>query len=78
VRACVHNGSSQAANKKKVGKDDWERKLTAVELRKEDLNQLVMNFLVTEVRQCHRAGQRVLNASFSDNGSSTMRLRSCQ
>lgn len=41
---------SQAANKKKVGREDWERKLAAVELRKEDLNQLVMNFLVTEVR----------------------------
>lgn len=42
----------QAANKKKVSKDDWERKLSAVELPKEDLNQLVMNFLVTEVRSC--------------------------
>lgn len=44
----------QAANKKKVSKDDWERKLAAVELRKEDLNQLVMNFLVTEVRVAER------------------------
>lgn len=41
-------GRGEAANKKKVSKDDWERKLAAVELRKEDLNQLVMNFLVTE------------------------------
>lgn len=40
----------QAANKKKVAKDEWERKVSAVDLRKEDLNQLVMNFLVTEVR----------------------------
>lgn len=50
MRIELHDRASQAANKKKVGKDDWERKLSAVELRKEDLNQLVMNFLVTEVR----------------------------
>ena len=39
----------QAPSKRKISKEDWERKLAAVELRKEDLNQLVMNFLVTEV-----------------------------
>lgn len=40
---------TQAATKKKVSKEEWERKLASVELRKDDLNQLVMNFLVTEV-----------------------------
>ncbi len=29
--------------------DDWERKLAAVKIRKEDMNRLIMNFLVTEV-----------------------------
>lgn len=28
--------------------DDWERKLAAVKIRKEDMNRLIMNFLVTE------------------------------
>lgn len=32
-----------------MSKEEWERKLAAVDLRKDDLNQLVMNFLVTEV-----------------------------
>ena len=30
--------------------DDWERKLAAVKIKKDDMNRLVMNFLVTEVR----------------------------
>lgn len=38
----------QVPTKKKLSKEEWERRLAAVELRKEDLNQLVMNFLVTE------------------------------
>ena len=29
--------------------DDWERKLASVKIRKEDMNRLIMNFLVTEV-----------------------------
>lgn len=39
----------QASSRKVIGKEEWERKLAEVDLRKEDLNSLVMNFLVTEV-----------------------------
>jgi len=34
--------------KKTVSVEEWERKLAAVKVRKEDMNRLVMNFLVTE------------------------------
>ncbi len=40
--------SVQAWTKKTVSKDDWEKKLAAVKIYKEDMNKLVMNFLVTE------------------------------
>lgn len=30
--------------------EEWEKKLAQVRVSKEDLNRLVMNFLVTEVR----------------------------
>jgi len=43
--------SVQAWTKKTVSKDDWEKKLAAVKIYKEDMNKLVMNFLVTEVSQ---------------------------
>ena len=39
----------QSSDKKKVPLEEWERKLAAVTVRKEDMNKLVMNFLVTEV-----------------------------
>ena len=39
----------QAWTKKVITKDDWEKKLAAVKIAKEDMNRLVMNFLVTEV-----------------------------
>lgn len=42
---------AQASNKKVIGKEEWEKKLAEVDLPKEDLNCLVMNFLVTEVGQ---------------------------
>lgn len=29
---------------------EWERKLDEVKLRKDDMNRLIMNFLVTEVK----------------------------
>lgn len=32
-----------------MSEDDWEKKLAAVKIYKEDMNKLVMNFLVTEV-----------------------------
>ena len=43
----------QAWTKKVVSKDDWEKKLAAVKVAKEDMNRLVMNFLVTEVSYRH-------------------------
>ncbi|KAF8093349.1 hypothetical protein N665_0384s0034 [Sinapis alba] len=37
-----------ATSKKVITRDEWEKKLNAVKLRKQDMNTLVMNFLVTE------------------------------
>ena len=39
---------SQAASKKVITREEWEKKLNDVKIRKEDMNKLVMNFLVTE------------------------------
>lgn len=36
------------SSKKVITKEDWEKKLSEVKIRKEDMNKLVMNFLVTE------------------------------
>lgn len=38
----------QATSKKVITREEWEKKLNDVKLRKEDMNKLVMNFLVTE------------------------------
>lgn len=35
-------------SKKVITREEWERKLKEVKIRKEDMNKLVMNFLVTE------------------------------
>jgi hypothetical protein len=35
-------------SKKVITREEWERKLNDVKIRKEDMNKLVMNFLVTE------------------------------
>ncbi|KAK1661171.1 hypothetical protein QYE76_049330 [Lolium multiflorum] len=37
-----------ASSKKVVTRDEWERKLRDVKIRKEDMDRLVMNFFVTE------------------------------
>ncbi|OVA20225.1 LisH dimerization motif [Macleaya cordata] len=37
-----------STSKKVITRVDWEKKLKDVKIRKEDMNQLVMNFLVTE------------------------------
>ncbi|KAF1874822.1 hypothetical protein Lal_00007437 [Lupinus albus] len=37
-----------AASKKVITREEWEKKLNDVKIRKEDMNKLVMNFLVTE------------------------------
>lgn len=38
----------QAMSKKVITREEWEKKLNDVKIRKEDMNKLVMNFLVTE------------------------------
>ena len=40
------------AEKKRYSLKEWEEKLATANVRKEDMNELVMNFLVTEVTQC--------------------------
>ncbi|KAE9599292.1 hypothetical protein Lal_00044072 [Lupinus albus] len=37
-----------AASKKVMTREEWEKKLTDVKIRKKDMNNMVMNFLVTE------------------------------
>lgn len=37
-----------ATSKKVITREEWEKKLNDVKIRKEDMNKLVMNFLVTE------------------------------
>ncbi|XP_052202000.1 protein GID8 homolog isoform X3 [Diospyros lotus] len=39
---------AMALSKKVITKEEWEKKLNDVKIRKEDMNKLVMNFLVTE------------------------------
>ncbi len=42
-------GRGEASNKKMVSREDWEKRLGAVKVKKEDMNTIIMNFLVTEV-----------------------------
>lgn len=37
-----------SSSKKIITREEWEKKLSDVKIRKEDMNKLVMNFLVTE------------------------------
>lgn len=39
----------QSNTKRRISPEDWQRKLREVNVRKEDMNRVVMNFLVTEV-----------------------------
>eukprot|EP00898_Chlorokybus_atmophyticus_P002452 jgi/Chlat1/3207/Chrsp22S03492 len=41
-------GGGGNAKQRVVGRDEWERRAAAVAVRKEDMNRLVMNYLVTE------------------------------
>lgn len=41
-------GRGESSNKKTITKEQWESKLSNVRIAKEDMNRLVMNFLVTE------------------------------
>lgn len=38
----------QATSKKVITREEWEKRLNSVKIRKDDMNKLVMNFLVTE------------------------------
>jgi hypothetical protein len=38
----------QSNNRRRIGAEEWQRKLRDVQVRKEDMNRVVMNFLVTE------------------------------
>ncbi|XP_062013238.1 protein GID8 homolog isoform X2 [Rosa rugosa] len=40
--------AAMAGSKKVITRDEWEKKLNDVKIKKEDMNKLVMNFLVTE------------------------------
>lgn len=48
------------AEKKRYSLKEWEDKLATATVRKEDMNELVMNFLVTEVRKDHRLKSCIL------------------
>ncbi|KAL5715631.1 Glucose-induced degradation complex subunit [Ranunculus cassubicifolius] len=39
---------NMSTSKKVITREEWEKKLNEVKIRKEDMNKLVMNFLVTE------------------------------
>jgi len=39
----------QSNTKKTIPEEEWRRKLDEVEIKKSDLNRLIMDFLVTEV-----------------------------
>lgn len=41
-------GKGESSSRKLITKDDWMKKLNEVKVRKEDMNKLIMNFLVTE------------------------------
>lgn len=41
-------GRGEASSKKVVTREQWEKKLASIKVKKEDMNKLVMNFLVTE------------------------------
>ncbi|KAH8952207.1 hypothetical protein BDL97_09G071600 [Sphagnum fallax] len=41
-------GKGESSSKKVITKEEWEKKLSEVKIMKEDMNKLVMNFLVTE------------------------------
>lgn len=41
-------GRGEASSKKVITREQWEKKLASIKVKKEDMNKLVMNFLVTE------------------------------
>lgn len=55
--------------------DDWERKLASVKIRKEDMNRLIMNFLVTEVTLAGCAGASSIRHTHDVNMRTVLWLR---
>lgn len=43
------HSTPQAASKRTISKDEWEKRLSEVRIGKEEMNRLIMNFFVTEV-----------------------------
>lgn len=41
-------GRGESSSKRTITKPEWDAKLSAVKIKKEDMNKLIMNFLVTE------------------------------
>jgi len=48
INQLEEDDEDMATSKKMITREEREKKLNAVKLRKEDMNTLVMNFLVTE------------------------------
>ncbi|KAJ8761478.1 hypothetical protein K2173_001611 [Erythroxylum novogranatense] len=44
----IAENEAMAASKKVFTREEWEKKLNDIKIRKEDMNKLVMNFFVTE------------------------------
>jgi hypothetical protein len=55
------------ASKKSISNEQWEAKLASVKVAKEDMNKLVMNFLVTEVNQCNSSCTSTSGSSSSSS-----------
>ncbi|GLJ10847.1 hypothetical protein SUGI_0136490 [Cryptomeria japonica] len=45
---CDQSYKKMSSARKEIKKDEWEKRLNDVKIRKEDMNKLIMNFLVTE------------------------------
>ncbi|TYI59313.1 hypothetical protein E1A91_D10G027300v1 [Gossypium mustelinum] len=48
IRRLAEIEERMATSKKVITREEWEKRLNDVKIRKEDMNKLVMNFLVTE------------------------------
>ncbi len=49
MQNALHPAWAQASNKTNMTMEQWDQKLSQVAIPKEDMNKLIMNFLVTEV-----------------------------
>ncbi|MBA0778861.1 hypothetical protein Gotri_006676 [Gossypium trilobum] len=48
IRQLAEIQEQMASSKKVIMREEWEKRLNHIRIRKEDMNKLVMNFLVTE------------------------------